>query len=45
MLGWMLEQPGADVAVRIGEPEMWREAVEEMLQERSAEPEASNEEQ
>jgi hypothetical protein len=32
MLGWMLEQLGADVAVQMGDPEVWREAVEEMLQ-------------
>lgn len=36
MLGWMLEQLGADAAVRLGEPEVWREAVEEMLRERDA---------
>jgi hypothetical protein len=33
MLGWMLEQLGADAAVRLGEPEVWRQAVEQMLQE------------
>ena len=42
MLGWMLEQLGADVAVRMGEPEVWRNAVEEMLQERNNEPETPN---
>jgi hypothetical protein len=36
MLGWMLEHLGADVAVRLGEPEVWKVAVEEMLQERSS---------
>lgn len=45
MLGWMLEQLGADVAVRMGEPEVWREAVEEMLQEQSDEPETPNDEE
>lgn len=35
MLGWMLEHMGADAAVRLGEPEVWRDAVEEMLRERS----------
>lgn len=28
MLGWMLEQLGADVAVGLGHPKVWREAVE-----------------
>lgn len=28
MLGWMLEMVGADSAVRLGDPEVWREAVE-----------------
>ena len=27
MLGWMLEMMGADVAVRLGDPEVWRAAV------------------
>ena len=35
MLGWMLEHMGADAALRLGEPEVWKEAVEEMLRERS----------
>jgi hypothetical protein len=34
MLGWMLEQLGADAAVRLGEPEVWRQAVEQMLRDR-----------
>ncbi|MGH3144520.1 MAG: hypothetical protein ACRDTR_01835 [Rubrobacter sp.] len=34
MLGWMLEQLGADAAVTLGDPEVWREAVNDMLQER-----------
>lgn len=38
MLGWMLEQVGADTAVRLGEPEVWREAVEEMLRARTDSP-------
>lgn len=42
MLGWMLEQLGADVAVRMGDPEVWREAVEEMLQARNDELETPN---
>lgn len=37
MLGWMLEQLGADAAVRLGEPEVWRQAVEQMVRERSGE--------
>ncbi len=28
MLGWMLEMLGADTAVRLGDPDVWREAVE-----------------
>ncbi|CAN5792243.1 hypothetical protein BH23ACT11_BH23ACT11_16510 [soil metagenome] len=28
MLGWMLEQLGADAAVRLGEPHIWCEAIE-----------------
>lgn len=35
MLGWVLEQLGADVAIRMGEPEVWCEAVEEMLREQN----------
>lgn len=35
MLGWMLEHLGADVAVRLGEPAVWRDAVEEMLRDQS----------
>ena len=31
MLGWMLEQLGADIAVRMRDPELWRGAVEDML--------------
>lgn len=27
MLGWMLEMMGADAAVRLGDSEVWREAV------------------
>ncbi len=27
MLGWMLEMMGADVAVRLGDPDVWRAAV------------------
>lgn len=45
MLGWMLEQLGADVAVRMGDPEVWREAVEDMLLERNDQPETSNDEE
>ena len=45
MLGWMLEQLGADVAVRTGEPEVWREAVEEMFREQNEKPEAPNDEE
>lgn len=30
MLGWMLEMVGADAAVRLGDPEVWREAVENL---------------
>lgn len=30
MLGWMLEMVGADVAVRLGDPEVWRAAVESL---------------
>jgi hypothetical protein len=29
MLGWLLEMVGADSAVRLGDPEVWREAVED----------------
>lgn len=36
MLGWMLEHLGADTAVRLGEPAVWKEAVEEMLRKRSS---------
>lgn len=28
MLGWLLEMVGADAAVRLGDPKVWREAVE-----------------
>lgn len=45
MLGWMLEQLGADVAVRMGEPEVWREAIEEMFREGNAESETPNDEE
>ncbi len=38
MLGWMLEQLGANAAVRLGDPEVWREAVEDMLRERGIGP-------
>lgn len=38
MLGWMLEQLGADAAVRLGDPEVWRGAVEEMLREKTGDP-------
>ncbi|MGI8911977.1 MAG: hypothetical protein ACR2JR_15725 [Rubrobacteraceae bacterium] len=34
MLGWMLEHLGADAAVRLGKPEVWKEAVEEMLRQK-----------
>jgi hypothetical protein len=30
MLGLLLEQLGADAAVRLGDPEIWREAVAEI---------------
>jgi hypothetical protein len=30
MLGWLLEQLGADAAVRLGDPEVWREAVSDL---------------
>lgn len=30
MLGWMLEQLGADAAVKLGDPQIWREAVEDL---------------
>lgn len=38
MLGWMLEQVGADTAVRLGAPEVWREAVEEILRKKTDDP-------
>lgn len=44
MLGWMLEQLGADVAVRMGDPVVWREAVKDMLRERNEELETPNDE-
>lgn len=28
VLGWMLEQLGTDVAVRLGDPAVWQEAVQ-----------------
>ena len=30
MLGWMLEQLGADTAVKLGDPQIWREAIEDL---------------
>lgn len=37
MLGWLLEMLGADAAVRLGDPGVWRAAVED-LQRRLNEP-------
>ncbi|CAN5607991.1 hypothetical protein BH24ACT21_BH24ACT21_12260 [soil metagenome] len=45
MLGWMLEQLGADVAVRLGKPEVWREAVEEVIREQSEKPKTPKDEE
>ena len=39
MLGWMLEQLGIDAAVRLGDPEVWREALEALDRERRGEAE------
>lgn len=38
MLGWMLEHLGADTAVGLGEPGVWKEAIEEMLRARTDSP-------
>lgn len=38
MLGWMLEHLGADAAVRLGDPQVWKVAVEDMLRERTDGP-------
>lgn len=34
MLGVLLEACGTDAAVRLGDPEVWREAVEDLYRER-----------
>ena len=41
MLGWLPEMPGADAAVQLGDPEVWRAAVDSLTR-RPTEP--SNEE-
>lgn len=37
MLGCLLENVGADQAVRLGDPKVWREAIEQLERERARE--------